>query len=90
MGYRKQKYYEHVNELDTLYFWSREVRMQYNYKCVCCGAGNKLSAHHIFPKAKFKGLMYNMNNGILMCKKCHKELHQLNDIVAVTTTIMDQ
>lgn len=64
---------------NDLFYWAREVRMKYNYHCVYCNASKHLSAHHIFPKAKFKGLTYNLNNGILMCYDCHIELHQLND-----------
>ena len=76
----KPNYYK-KNGFDTLFYWAREVRMQYNYHCVYCNTSRHLSAHHIFPKSKYKGLKYNLNNGILMCKECHIELHQLNDIV---------
>jgi 5-methylcytosine-specific restriction endonuclease McrA len=69
------------NGFDTLYYWSREVRMQYDYHCVYCNASRHLSAHHIFQKSKYKGLKYNLNNGILLCNKCHVELHQLNDAI---------
>ena len=78
----KKRNYETYTRTD-LYFWSREVRMQYDYHCVYCNASRHLSAHHIFPKSKYRGLKYNLNNGILMCKNCHTELHQLNDIPIV-------
>ena len=81
-GYNNTKLYGK----NDLFYWSREIRMQYNYHCVYCDTSRNLSAHHIFPKAKYKGLKYNLNNGILMCEKCHIELHQLNDIVIVITT----
>jgi 5-methylcytosine-specific restriction endonuclease McrA len=69
---------------NDLFYWAREIRMKYNYHCVYCNTSRKLSAHHIFPKAKYKGLKYNLNNGILMCYKCHLEVHQLNDVIVIS------
>ena len=80
---RKKKKYDQEYIRNDLFYWSREVRMQYDYHCVYCDASRHLSAHHIFPKAKYKGLKYNLNNGILMCSKCHVELHQLNDAIMI-------
>lgn len=71
------------NIFSDLYFWAREVRMLFDYKCAYCGTSRKLSAHHIFYKSKYPGLKYNISNSILLCQKCHDELHQLNDIVVV-------
>jgi 5-methylcytosine-specific restriction endonuclease McrA len=68
------------NEYDDLYYWSREVRMADNYRCVYCGTSRRLSAHHIFHKSKYPGLMFNLNNGILLCIKCHVNIHKLNDL----------
>jgi len=67
-----------------IYFWSREVRMSDNYHCVYCNTSKKLSAHHIFPKSKYPELKFNLSNGILLCKKCHDEIHKLNDITNKT------
>jgi 5-methylcytosine-specific restriction endonuclease McrA len=76
---KKKKRYDNAYPRNDLFYWSREIRMQYNYHCVYCDTTRHLSAHHIFPKSKYKGLKYNLNNGILMCSKCHIELHRLND-----------
>lgn len=80
---KKEKGYDTLYQRNDLFYWAREVRMQYNYHCVYCNTSRHLSAHHIFPKSKYKGLKYNLNNGILMCKECHIELHQLNDIAVI-------
>jgi 5-methylcytosine-specific restriction endonuclease McrA len=80
---KKKRYIDNEYTRNDLFFWAREVRMQYNYHCVYCNTSRHLSAHHIFPKSKYKGLKYNLNNGILMCKECHIELHQLNDIAVI-------
>lgn len=71
-------------EYNNLFYWSREIRMKYNYHCVYCNTSRHLSAHHIFPKAKYKGLKYNLDNGILMCASCHIQLHILNDPITQT------
>jgi 5-methylcytosine-specific restriction endonuclease McrA len=76
---KKQKLEKLYKESD-IYFWAKEVRMAFNYRCVYCNTNRRLSAHHIFPKARFPGLKFNLNNGLLLCKKCHDELHKLNDI----------
>ena len=85
---RKKKKYDNTKMYgkNDLYYWAREVRMQYNYRCVYCDTTRHLSAHHIFPKSKYRGLKYNLNNGILMCSPCHIELHQLNDILVITNS----
>lgn len=75
---QKQQYKE--NPFSDLYYWGKEVRMAYNYSCAYCGKHSKLSAHHIFYKSKFPKLMYNISNGILLCKLCHFEVHKLNDV----------
>ena len=82
---KKNKNNNTYYQKNDLFYWAREVRMQYNYHCVYCDTTRHLSAHHIFLKSKYKGLKYNLNNGILMCAKCHIELHQLNDIPLVPT-----
>lgn len=76
---RKQKY-KHIQYSD-LFWWSREVRIVYNHSCAYCGS-QRLSTHHIFYKSKFPGLQFNLNNGIVLCKKCHEEVHKLNDVVS--------
>ena len=80
---KKRRYIDNEYTQSDLFYWAREVRMKYDYHCVYCNKSRHLSAHHIFPKSKYKGLQYNLNNGILMCSKCHVELHQLNDVQIV-------
>ena len=80
---KKNKNNNHACIYNDLFYWAREIRMKYNYHCVYCNTSRRLSAHHIFPKAKYKGLTYNLNNGILMCYECHLELHRLNDAAII-------
>lgn len=43
--------------------------------CVCCGGTKHLEAHHIFGFAKYEHLRDDPNNGVALCKWCHKKYH---------------
>lgn len=77
--YRRQHLIDNNNPFDDLFYWSREVRIACDHKCVQCGKTRKLTSHHLFSKSKFPLLKYNISNGIALCFNCHMELHQLND-----------
>ncbi len=42
-----------------------------NYKCVLCQSDIKLEAHHIIEKGKNSALIFDIENMITLCKKCH-------------------
>ncbi len=48
------------------------------FTCQKCGdnRGGNLEAHHILNHWKYKNLRYDVNNGITLCKDCHKEFHK--------------
>ena len=45
------------------------------YKCVRCGAQEKLHIHHIKPKSIYPALTYKLDNLITLCRCCHKKEH---------------
>ena len=47
-----------------------------NYICKRCGSKNKLNVHHIKPKKDYEHLIFDVNNGITLCEKCHKYIHR--------------
>ena len=58
--------------------WRSAVYQRDNYTCVWCGnpdSGN-LNAHHIKPFALFPELRFAIDNGITLCKNCHKNAHK--------------
>lgn len=56
--------------------WRKAVFERDNYTCQMCGddTGHNLQAHHIRPVRHHKNdlLLFDMNNGITLCKECHK------------------
>lgn len=70
--------------------WTESVFRRDSYTCIKCGTrGGHLVAHHILPlsfiRDKFKlettkdvekcELVYDISNGITLCRKCHKLIH---------------
>ena len=59
------------------YKWRSDVYERDSYTCQCCGnnkSGN-LIAHHLNSYNSDKEHRTDVNNGITVCKKCHKEFH---------------
>ena len=55
--------------------WRKAVYERDDYTCQECGdnKGNNLEAHHIKPFYLFPDLRTAIDNGVTLCKKCHKE-----------------
>lgn len=53
--------------------WSKNI-IERDNKCMECNNINDLHAHHIYPKAQYPELIFNMNNGITLCAKCHRSI----------------
>lgn len=62
--------------------WRRLVYERDKFTCQQCKQkGGYLNAHHIIPFKTIKennNLLYDINNGITLCVKCHKNHHNLN------------
>lgn len=61
------------------YIWRIRVYERDSYTCQCCGdsRGHNLVAHHILNYSECKNLRTDINNGISLCKDCHKEFHDI-------------
>lgn len=55
--------------------WRRDV-IERDKVCQMCGTDQKLEAHHIKPFAKFPELRFSLENGITLCKSCHRQHHK--------------
>lgn len=57
--------------------WREFVFNRDNYICQKCKEkGSKLNAHHIKEWHKYQEDRFEINNGITLCIKCHKLIHQ--------------
>lgn len=57
--------------------WRMAVFERDGFKCQICGqVGGELNAHHIKHFKDYPAERFNVDNGITLCSKCHKELHR--------------
>lgn len=60
-----------------LQVWAKSIKER-DGKCTSCGSLDDLHAHHIKPKSSHPELIYDLSNGIALCYRCHKKLHEEN------------
>jgi len=58
--------------------WRNSIHKRDKFTCMVCGKmGGYLHVHHIYNYADYKNLRLDIDNGITMCKKCHREFHRI-------------
>lgn len=74
-GYGEKYKQRHTKEYKK---WRKDVLKRDNYICQMCGKSNSNIVHH---KVRFrdcyddKNLVYDTENGVCLCKRCHKIAH---------------
>lgn len=58
---------------NTYHGWRKLVLIRDGYKCVLCGSEEKLEVDHIQPVKTHAHLIYDVSNGRVLCKSCHKK-----------------
>lgn len=66
--------------------WKKLVKERDNYTCQNCCSKEHLCVHHINNFSHFKEQRTLVENGITLCKECHKLLHR---IFGLKTTLSD-
>lgn len=56
--------------------WRTAVYVRDSFTCICGKVGGELNAHHIKHFSKYPELRYSVDNGITLCKPCHKLIHK--------------
>lgn len=55
--------------------WRKAVLEEYAYKCAICKGTEDLQVHHIIQAKKNPKSMLDVDNGKVLCFRCHKILH---------------
>ena len=66
------------DRIDDNYFlslWAKEIKCNANHRCALCDETNVLNAHHIKSFKDYPNLRLDVDNGICLCKDCHKLVH---------------
>jgi len=53
--------------------WRKEVLKRDNYTCVLCDSNKRIEVDHIKPYSLYPELRYNIDNGRVLCRSCHKK-----------------
>lgn len=76
--------YKHYNKSSEYLSWRLRVLERDNWTCQSCGKRSHigfgksvyLEAHHIKKYTKYPELRFNLDNGITLCRECHKLIHK--------------
>lgn len=53
--------------------WRTLVLRRDGYRCVLCGASEKLEVDHIKSYSHYPELCFDLSNGRTLCRECHKK-----------------
>ena len=54
--------------------WGKAI-LAHDPVCIVCGRERAANAHHIFPRARYRHLWFDLRNGAALCIGCHYRAH---------------
>lgn len=59
--------------------WEKTVKERDQYTCQKCGESRRgyVMAHHVLNFAQWEELRFILENGVTLCRPCHKEFHKI-------------
>lgn len=57
--------------------WRMAVLQRAGHTCLVCGDMNRLEAHHIEGWRNNPSVRFDVDNGVCLCRKCHKRFHKM-------------
>ena len=67
--------FERRDYSDPLYKnWRVSVYKRDDFQCQLCKSKKRLEAHHIKRWAEFPQLRFDVNNGVTLCRGCHRKI----------------
>lgn len=75
-GGNETREHERIRKRIEYKTWREIIFLRDNWTCQKCKTkGGELNVHHIFNFADFSDLRISVENGITLCKNCHKNFH---------------
>lgn len=53
--------------------WRERVYSRDSWRCIDCGSSKHLDPHHIKKKSVYPELTFDVNNGVTLCRSCHRK-----------------
>ena len=72
---RKRKRTKGISRKALDILWSKHIHSIYNETCAICGSQDRCAAHHVRSR-RFNNTRWNLENGILICIRCHFKAHK--------------
>lgn len=60
------------------YLWRKKV-IERDKDCQVCHSQTRLESHHIYSWTGYPEKRFDINNGIILCRTCHKDFHSKYD-----------
>jgi len=62
-----------IRRSPEFYQWRKAVLERDKHTCQDCGATENLEAHHIRSIIEYPEGIFDVDNGLTLCEKCHKK-----------------